>query len=686
MNLMCTALGALVATSSAWLSPVSVSMKRFVHSSIARGKHAQSFPIRRYTSSSATKTALASALAAPSTPDATAGQPVATGSIVNVFRGGLVAARIIEDELSKVDISLEVNIPEVVDPSKSVPDEMKSNKKSSDAPGGDLTGREVLFGDGKMGVVVVHRPPMIYVYKESAGNHADGDSTTAESSVEGSVTVLNTLFPLRITNDIRQVDCFGRSTEAGPTDEMAETKTLKRPIFAPIPQVKDISLINKPLVTGVTMFDALAPIGKGQNMLLVGHDLEDMRRYALDMVSVQASKGVKCVYALIGDDASQRKFEELMESSGLKEDDVVLVSLEDSKKANREDASNAAEGIVTAATACAVGEAFALEEGKDSLVIVDNINQHKNFWDITTRSLVDVFGVDAVVKSDRDGGASSEMRAFFSSLVQRSAQYNRKRGGGSVTLLLLQTVPKIIDEEDDSNLVFAPEDFEGCPAKIRERLDLLVKKNIPLTAATLRKIQIPIPSNEEGIRRLALQHVDDLISMSDGQIWLDERLQNSGRNPAMDFQRSVTRIGIGADTESRADAPAMRRVVEGLRMELSQAESMDGADLGANASKKQMRSAQAWLLAMHQPPTSGARKLSESCVALLAASSGALNDSIDNGVLAGSEEGSRLIQGLLDHVNKSVPECLEEIDASLDFTDETRGLIEDAIKSYGDQN
>ena len=533
-----------------------------------------------------------------------------------------------------------------------------------------------------MGVVVVHRPPMIFVYKESSNNE---NSESVVSEIEGSVTVLDNLYPIDVPINLRKVDSFGRSTAQETEDASAETKKMTRPIFAPIPQVKDIALINKPLVTGVTMFDALAPIGKGQNMLLVGHDIDDMRRYALDIVSIQKSKGIKCVYASTGDVENQAKLMGLLEEAGL-EDDIVLVSSEDKKKDNRDSASDAVEGIVTAATACAIGEAYALEEGMDTLVIVDSIDEHKKFWDITTRSLVDVFGVDAVVKGDRDGGASSEMRAFFSSLVQRSAQFNQKRGGGSVTLLLLQTIPKMVDEKDESDLVFTPDDFEGSPAKIRERLELLVKKNIPLTAATLRKIQIPVPSNEEGMRRLALQHVDDLISMSDGQIWLDERLQNSGRNPAMDFQRSVTRIGIGADTESRADAAAMRRVVEGLRLDLSQAESMEGADFETNASKKQMRSAQAWMLAMHQPPSTQARKLSESCVALLAASSGQLDTNIDNGILAGSEEGTRLMRGILDHVNESIPECLEEIDTTLDFTEKTKESIMDAIKSYVEKN
>jgi len=680
MNLRYASFSTLVATSSAWLSPASVSMKRSIRHD-TRQQQAPSL-LRSFTKSMTTKTALGSAAPSSSSSDATAGIPIAMGSIVNVFRGGLVAV-LIDDDLSTVDISLEVNIPEVVDPSESVPDEMKPKKAQSENLGGDLTGRQVIFSnDGKMGIVVVHRPPMVFVYKD---NDSEGNTETVEPSIEGSVTVFNNLVPINVPSNLEKVNCFGRSTASKIEDPSAVTKTLMRPIFAPIPQVKDIALINKPLLTGVTMFDALAPIGKGQNMLLIGHDIEDMRRYALDVVSIQKSEGIKCIYASTGDTQNQAQFKNLLESAGL-EDDVILVSSEDNKKDDRDAASDAVEGIVTAATACAIGEAYALEEGKDALVIVDSIDEHKKFWDITTRSLVDVFGVDAVVKGDRDGGASSEMRAFFSSLVQRSARFKKKLGGGSVTLLLLQTIPKMVDANSESDVIFTPDDFEGSPEKVLVRLELLIKKNIPLTAATLRKIQIPVPSTEEGMRRLDLQHVDDLISMTDGQIWLDERLQDSGRNPAMDFQRSVTRIGIGADTKSRADAPAIRRVVEGLRLDLSQAEAMDGADFETIASKKQKRSAQAWLLAMHQPPTSEARKLSESCVALLAASSGALDTSIDNGVLAGSEKGTRLMRGLLDHVNESIPDCLKKIDTTLDFTEEIKGSVEKAIKLYVEQN
>ena len=523
-----------------------------------------------------------------------------------------------------------------------------------------MIGRQVVFSNGKVGVVVTHRPPLAFVY-------ADIDNL---EDAEGTVKVLNSLATLDISEAIKNCDCFGRVSGGAVSSGEGG---LKREIFAPIPQVKDIALINSSLITGVTMFDALAPIGNGQNMLFVGHDIDDMRRYVCDLLSVQKDN-TKCVYASTG---NSEEVKQLLRDADLL-DSIVLVS--DDEKSGMDKSSKAAEATVIAATAIAIAESFALEKGMDTLVVVDNIDQHKKLWDTTTRVLVDVFGVDSVVKGESEGAASSEMRSFFSSLVQRSAQYKQKRGGGSVTLLLLATIPKLTGS--DENAVFSPEDFKDTPAKVQERIEWLVGKGVSLTAENLRKVQLPIPSDTEGGRRLALQHVDDLISMSDGQIWLDEELENAGRRPAMNFQRSVTRIGIGADTNSRADAAAMRKVVEGLRLDLSQSFDMDGADVGTNASKNQVRKSKAWLLAMYQPSASGSRRLSESCVALLAASKGYLNDSIDKGILAGTPEGEKLMKDLLEHVKLEALGAMSEIDSSMDLTEASDKAIEDAMQSF----
>ena len=180
---------------------------------------------------------------------------------------------------------------------------------------------------------------------------------------------------------------------------------------------------------------------------------------------------------------------------------------------------------------------------------------------------------------------------------------------------------------------------------------------------------------------MVLQHIDDLISMSDGQIWLDERLEAIGQQPPMDPQRSVTRVGIGADTQSRADAPALRSIAEGLRLDLSQAMSLDGAAT-TTATEKQRRRQNALLLAMHQKAGSGGRRLAESCCALMAAKEGYLDAAMSSGALAGTEQGEALIQHLLDHVASVSGEAMDEIDATLEISAEARVQLKNAIVSF----
>jgi len=312
-------------------------------------------------------------------------------------------------------------------------------------------------------------------------------------------------------------------------------------------------------------------------------------------------------------------------------------------------------------------------------VVVDNIDQHKSLWDQTTKVLVDVYGVDAVVKDDREGGASSEMRAFYSSLIQRSAMFNLKKGGGSVTLALLTEA-----EEVEEEMTFVEEDFEQSTDKVKARIALLLKAKVPLTSTNLRKIQIPLPnlSMSEKQRLLSLQHMDDLISMSDGQVWLDEKLATvEGRSPPMDPQRSITRVGVGADTMSRADAKALRGLIGGLRFELAQASNMDGAEMKLSSTMGQLRRRDAWLLAMHRDG-SGGKDLSEEVVSLLAASMGKLDKVIDNGGKAGTDEGQKVMTELVRHVRECEGDAMREVDDTLDMSEDVRGLLVSAIESY----
>ncbi len=508
----------------------------------------------------------------------------------------------------------------------------------------------------------------------------------------------------------------------------ATTTTNTRPIFMPIPKISEIGLIDSPLVSGITAIDALTPIGKGQNMLVIGNAddtttddattsnvgrttnkrgwmINFLRNVIENNRNEDESKKMRCFYGLTSGDGDVRSnLLDRLKEAGIQEDIVTVLSTSNRNEEKlvggtasgsattipTDKAMTAAEAVAVAASTCSLAEHHALTTGGDSIVFIDDLNLHKSLWDVTTQFLVQVYGEDAVVAADLQGSGSSEMRGYFSGLIQRSARFNLAKGGGSVTLILLSTLPGDEDLADGNNdeeePTFDPSDFENMPEKIKARISMLVKAKVPLTPTNLKKIQIPLPSTSdaENAKRLALQHVEDLISMSDGQIWLDDALAKSGRSPPLDPSRSITRVGVGADTVScRADAPALRSVVGSLRFEFQQA--MDVMDTATTSSivgnKKQVQRRDAFLLAMHQE-CNQRRKLSHECIALLAASRGHLDAVLAEGGLAGTDQGREAIDGLIEYVESNASGAVTEIEGSLDLSNEGKSLLEDAIASY----
>jgi len=68
-------------------------------------------------------------------------------------------------------------------------------------------------------------------------------------------------------------------------------------------------------------------------------------------------------------------------------------------------------------------------------------------------------------------------------------------------------------------------------------------------------------------------HIDELISLADGQIILSDKLAAQGLSPPVDCSSSLSRVGAGADNFAMPSSPAMQKVAGRLRMELAQASS-----------------------------------------------------------------------------------------------------------------
>ena len=154
-----------------------------------------------------------------------------------------------------------------------------------------MTGKSVSFTskDGSLvqtGVIVCQRPPVAFVYLK------DTDQFDNSSAGSREVSVSDTKVTIQASDSLigKVIDCFGNVLSDEVDEDSATTSTAKvheQAIFATIPQVSDITLINSPLLTGMAMVDALAPIGRGQNMLVIGEKGTGKRDLVVDAISSQ---------------------------------------------------------------------------------------------------------------------------------------------------------------------------------------------------------------------------------------------------------------------------------------------------------------------------------------------------------------------------------------------------------------
>lgn len=285
----------------------------------------------------------------------------------------------------------------------------------------------------------------------------------------------------------------------------------RRQVFAPAPPVIDRIPVQRPLLTGIKIIDAMIPLGKGQRELIIGDRRTGKTTIALDTILNQRGKGVLCIYVAIGQRLASitQVVDVLRKFKALEYTIVVATSSEDPP----------ALVYLAPYAGCAMGEYF-MNQGEDVLIVYDDLTKHA----VAYRSL-------SLLLRRPPGRESYPGDIFYihSSLLERSAQLAESRGGGSMTAL-----PIVETQEGD--------------------------------------IASYIPTN--------------IISITDGQIYLSSELCNKGFFPAITIGLSVSRVGGEAQT------PVMRKIARRLRLDLAQYFELEefarfGADLD-EVTKKQL--------------------------------------------------------------------------------------------------
>jgi F-type H+-transporting ATPase subunit alpha len=283
----------------------------------------------------------------------------------------------------------------------------------------------------------------------------------------------------------RVVDPLGR-----PLDGRGAVKTKKtRPMERVAPNVTLRSPVDTPVQTGIKAIDSLIPIGRGQRELIIGDRSTGKTAITLDTIINQKGGDLICVYVAIGQKTSKvARVVATLEAHGAMEHTIVV-------------AANAADSFALQYLApyagCAMGEEF-MEQGKDALVIYDDLSKHG--WAYRELSLL-------LRRPPGREAYPGDVFYLHSRLLERAAKYSPEHGGGSLTAL-------------------------------------------PIIETQAGDLSAYIPTN--------------VISITDGQIYLETDLFNAGIRPALNIGLSVSRVGSAAQTK------AMKQVAARLRLDLVQ--------------------------------------------------------------------------------------------------------------------
>ena len=283
----------------------------------------------------------------------------------------------------------------------------------------------------------------------------------------------------------RIIDPMGEPIDAGPPLEAERFDPIERPA----PGIIDRDFVTEPLLTGLTVIDAMIPLGRGQRELLIGDRKTGKTSIAVDTIISQRDTGMICVYCAIGQKASTvLRVAEAVREHGNMENCVFVVA-----------GADAAPGAQWAApyAACTIAEYFR-DRGQDALIVFDDLTKHAIVYRQLSLLLRKPPGREAY---------PGDIFYLHARLLERAAKLSKTLGAGSLTAL-------------------------------------------PIAETQAGNMTAFIPTN--------------LISITDGQIYLEPKLFYEGQKPAVNVGLSVSRVG------GKTQAPAINALAERLKLEYAQ--------------------------------------------------------------------------------------------------------------------
>ncbi len=272
------------------------------------------------------------------------------------------------------------------------------------------------------------------------------------------------------------------------------------PIEKVAPGVIHRQSVNQPMQTGIKSIDALVPIGRGQRELIIGDRQTGKTAIALDAIINQKGTGVKCIYVAIGQKASSIASVVRKLEEHGAMDHTIIVAASA--------ADSAAMQYIAPYSGCSMGEYFR-DIGQDALIIYDDLT--KQAWAYRQVSLL-------LRRPPGREAYPGDVFYLHSRLLERAAR---------VSAAYVEQITN---------------------GKVKGKTGSLTA--LPIIETQAGDVSAFVPTN--------------VISITDGQIFLDVNLFNSGIRPAINSGLSVSRVGGAAQTH------IIKKLAGTLRLALAQ--------------------------------------------------------------------------------------------------------------------
>ena len=313
-----------------------------------------------------------------------------------------------------------------------------------------------------------------------------------------------------------------------------------RPIERIAPGVVQRQDVDTPVQTGIKSIDAMIPVGRGQRELIIGDRQTGKTAIAIDTIINQKGKDLICIYVAIGQKkAAVARTVGILERFGAMDHTIIVVASAD---------ESAALQYIAPYSGCAIGEEF-LETGRDALIIYDDLSKHA--WAYRQVSLLlrrppgreaypgDVFYLHSRLLERAVRLANKYVivnKDFGQPLASEQDGVNGKVFGGPTARDEAEDARKELGNPDDYKLV----KVKGTGGSLTA---------LPIIETLLGDVSAYVPTN--------------VISITDGQIYLETNLFNAGIRPAVNVGISVSRVGGDAQTK------AMKQVAGRLRLDMA---------------------------------------------------------------------------------------------------------------------